>query len=118
LLLEIETLSRNGEKLIFNESALIYEANLEDGYDAIVVVDTPDELRYQRLRKSRSMTDSEIKSRIDRQIAQSEKRKAADFVIDNSGDFEKLEKAVNFILIVAQAMEPKDFSKLPIDDDE
>lgn len=118
LINKAEYYSQQGEEMIFNESALIFEAGLDEGYDAIIVVDAPEELRIGRVMKSRRMSKDEILERMDEQISQHEKKKAADFVIDNSGDINQLQQSVEFILQVAKAIEPKDFTKLKREEEE
>lgn len=118
LINKAEYYSQQGEEMIFNESALIFEAGLDEGYDAIIVVDAPEELRIGRVMKSRGMSKDKILERMDEQISQHEKKKAADFVIDNSGDINQLQQSVEFILQVAKAIEPKDFTKLKREEEE
>jgi dephospho-CoA kinase len=118
LINKAEHYSHQGEEMIFNESALIFEAGLDEGYDAIIVVDAPEDLRVERVMKSRGMSKEEILKRMDEQISQHEKKKAADFVIDNSGDINQLKQSVEFILQVAKAIEPKDFTKLKREEEE
>jgi dephospho-CoA kinase len=52
----------------------------------------PIDVRYQRVRQRDGMSKQEFFSRVDRQIPLEEKRKWADFVIDNSKDLETLER--------------------------
>ena len=87
-----------GERCVFNESALLFEAGLEDCYDYIIVVDAPEELRVQRVAASRGITEEEVRRRIAMQMPAQEKVQAADFVVNNAGTEEDLKKAVRFVL--------------------
>ncbi len=78
--------------MVVIDAALVYEINIEQLFDAIVVVYAPIDERYRRVRQRDGMSKQEFFSRVDRQIPLEEKRKWADFVIDNSGSFEELER--------------------------
>lgn len=78
--------------MVVIDAALVYEINIEQLFDAIIVVYAPLDLRYQRVRQRDGMSKREFFVRVDRQIPLEEKRKWADFVIDNSKDYETLEK--------------------------
>ncbi len=78
--------------MVVIDAALVYEINIEQLFDAIVVVYAPLNERYQRVRQRDGMSKQEFFSRVDRQIPLEEKRKWADFVIDNSGTPEDLER--------------------------
>ncbi len=74
------------------DAALIYEINIEQMFDAVIVVYAPVEERFKRVQKRDGMHRQEFFARVGRQIPLEEKRKWADFVIDNSGSLEDLEK--------------------------
>lgn len=100
----VEELEAKGEKLIFIESALIFEAELDDGFDYIIVVDAPEEVVVERLTQNNKLTETDVIQRINSQMPQSEKIEFADFVIDNSKSPEDLEKSVNFIMDILKAL--------------
>ena len=95
---QVEQYENAGEKLIFVESALIYEAGLEDGFDYVIVVYAPKDIVISRLKKSGKLTEAQIEQRMNSQISQDDKVQWADFVIDNSGSVEDLRKSVEFII--------------------
>ncbi len=74
------------------DAALIYEISIEQMFDAVIVVYAPVELRYKRVRQRDGMTRQEFFARVNKQIPLEEKRQWADFVIDNSGSLQDLEK--------------------------
>ena len=78
--------------MVVIDAALVYEINIEQLFDAIVVVYAPLDERYRRVRQRDGMSKQEFFSRVDRQIPLEEKRKWADFVIDNSKSPEETEK--------------------------
>ena len=95
---EIEILLQKNLKIIFVESALIFELGLENGFDYIISVSASAEIRTERIRKKTSLSDLQIKNRISQQISQEEKNKTADFVIENEKGHTELKKSIDFIL--------------------
>lgn len=63
--------------------------------EAVVVVDTPEEEAVRRLVEQRDFTEDDARARIAAQIGREERRALADFVVDNSGVREDLDRAVN-----------------------
>lgn len=59
------------------------------GWDAVVVVDAPDEIRLARL-VDRGMEPDDARARIAAQAARDERLAIADHVVDNSGDLDSL----------------------------
>lgn len=56
------------------------------GYHLVIVVDTPAEIRLQRLVEFRGMPEDDARARMSRQATDEARRAVADVVIDNSGD--------------------------------
>ena len=72
------------KECVIMESALIYESGLDSFFDKIIVVHAPLEERIKRLlNKYPKLTVDDIKLRIATQIAQEEKCRKADLVINN-----------------------------------
>jgi len=101
LIEQVDEYTQQGVKFVFNESALIYEAGLEDGYDYIIVVDSNYQIRLQRATE-KGLTQVQFDKRIDAQISQEEKRGAADFVISNNGTLVELKSAVDMIISILE----------------
>jgi dephospho-CoA kinase len=79
-----------GERFVFNETALLFETGADVWYDAIVVVDAPEVLRIKRLADGRGIPSDEAQRRITAQMPAAEKKMRADYVIRNDGSREKL----------------------------
>lgn len=75
--------------IIFVESALIFEHNQEDIFDAIICVYTEENVVRERLKKRNNLTDEEISQRIDSQMPTYKKMRMSDYVIDNTNEFDK-----------------------------
>jgi dephospho-CoA kinase len=69
------------------------ETGQADRFDAVVVVDVPEELQVRRL-ADRSMSEDDARSRIRAQAGRDERLAVADYVIDNTGTREDLRPAV------------------------
>ncbi len=69
---------------------LLVENGLEPLYDVVVVVDTPDEVRVERVSRDRGMPRAQVRARIDAQADRETRLAAADLVVDNSGTREEL----------------------------
>jgi dephospho-CoA kinase len=87
----VRALFAAGERYIFNETALLFEAGAEAAYDVVVVVDAPDEVRIQRLAAGRNISPDEARRRIAAQMPVEQKKARADYVISNHGSREDLQ---------------------------
>jgi dephospho-CoA kinase len=77
------------------EVPLLFEAAMEDAFDATVAVVADDELRERRLR---DRGQAGLGGRQERQLPQAEKEARADHVIRNDGTLEDLEDGVKGLL--------------------
>ena len=78
--------------LVVIDAALIYEISIEQMFDSIIVVYTSLTNRIDRVIKRDGLTKDEILARVRRQIPLEEKKKWAEYVVDNDGSLEDLEK--------------------------
>ncbi|MCQ2285533.1 MAG: dephospho-CoA kinase [Bacteroidales bacterium] len=77
---------QQNSSIVVMESALVFENNLTQWFDKIVVVDAPEMIRIARIKKRNpSWSEDDIKARMKAQMAQEEKCKLADLVIYNEG---------------------------------
>ncbi|MDQ2754199.1 MAG: dephospho-CoA kinase [Actinomycetota bacterium] len=65
------------------------------GLQAVVVVDTPEDLAITRLVTHRGFTEADARARVAAQISRDERRQLAGFVIDNTGDRDALQVQVD-----------------------
>ena len=83
--------------MLFIESALIYEAEIDEMFDYVILVVSEDNSRIDRVMKRDSVTRNEV---LQRQAAQSPAdkfREDADFVIENNRDLQQLKSNCTFI---------------------
>lgn len=67
------------------DAALIFESNLLDDFDKIILVYTDKEIRIQRAIKRGNLTRKQILDRMALQMDEEEKRAKADIIIENNG---------------------------------
>jgi dephospho-CoA kinase len=77
------------------EVPLLFEAAMEDAFDATVAVVAADEVRENRLRER---GQAGLAGREDRQLDQDEKANRADHVVRNDGTLDDLERAIGEVL--------------------
>ena len=81
------------EAIVVYDVPLLVEGGLADGFDAVVVVETPQDLRLERL-AGRGMAESDARARMAAQASDDERRAAAHEVIVNSGSRAELRAQV------------------------
>ncbi|HEX8671225.1 MAG TPA: dephospho-CoA kinase [Longimicrobium sp.] len=81
-----------GERVVVADIPLLFEAGLVDDFDAIVLVDAPEEVRLARLVGDRGMDPEEARRMIAAQMPSELKRARADFVISNTGTLMELDR--------------------------
>lgn len=84
-----------GAEVAVVEVPLLFEAAMEDAFDATVAVVADDQVRERRLRER---GQAGLAGREDRQLDQAEKADRADHVLHNDGTLEELERAVGEVL--------------------
>jgi dephospho-CoA kinase len=85
------------------EVPLLFEAAMEDAFDATVAVIADDDLRDARLRER---GQGGLAGREERQLDQAEKERRADHVIRNDASLEELETEVRKLIEELSAKEP------------
>lgn len=100
---EIEALHAKGSPIVFVESALIYEAGIDDSYSLIIAVVSNPLLVKQRL-VHRGLSEAEIDRRIARQIPNHDKASWSDFTITNDGSLDDLERNTRFVIMMIETL--------------
>jgi dephospho-CoA kinase len=85
------------QDIVFVEAALIYESELEDLFDFIVLI-TADEENRKKRKIAQGMSESDFMMRLQNQIRDEEKAKLADFVFINTGEKKDLCKKIDLLL--------------------
>lgn len=82
------------DAVLVHDIPLLTELGLQDGYDLVVVVDCPDDIRVARL-MDRGLREDDARARIGAQATREQRLAIADVVVDNSGDWEALVEQVD-----------------------
>ena len=82
------------DRIVVCDVPLLFEANMVDEFDCIVLVDAPRPTRLDRLVRTRGLHETEAMDMIAAQMPAELKRARADFVIDNTGSLADLETHV------------------------
>lgn len=89
---------------VFVESALIYEAGIEENFDFIILVKSNEKVRLERIKERDKAKVADIKRRMEFQLPDDEKSELADFVIENNSTIPDLEKRTKFVLSIIKSL--------------
>ncbi len=92
---EVARAKERGDPIVVCVIPLLFERNLVDEFDAIVLVDAPRPLRLERLVTTRGLEETEAMNMIASQMPAELKRARADHCIDNTGSLDDLERDVD-----------------------
>lgn len=90
--------SIQNSRLIFKETALLFELNLDKYCDKSILVTANQEVRISRVMQRDGRTRQQVIEIMSKQMPEKEKRQRADFVIENNQDKEQLQNKVEEIL--------------------
>jgi len=92
---EIARARERGDQIVICVIPLLFERNLSEEFDAIVLVDSPRPLRLERMVATRSLEETDAMNMIAAQMPAELKRARADYVIENNGSLQDLERDVD-----------------------
>src|SRR5437762_8816774 len=92
---EIAKARERGDEIVVCVIPLLFERNLVEEFDAIVLVDAPRPLRLERLVATRGLEETDAMNMIASQMPAELKRARADYVIENNGSLDDLERDVD-----------------------
>jgi dephospho-CoA kinase len=78
------------DDVVVHDIPLLAESGRGSTFDAVIVVDVPDEIRIERMVRDRGWTREDAESRIAAQASREDRLAIATHVIDNSGTLEEL----------------------------
>lgn len=91
-----ELLQKN--KVVFIEAALIYEVDMEDMFDYVVLITAERDIRLKR-KISSGITEADFCIRELNQIPEEEKKKRSDFIFSNNSTKTELKMKFNLLLL-------------------
>lgn len=90
----IQRLAAEGVELIVYEAPLLFENQVHLWLRPVILVTCDSQTQKQRLQNRDRLSEREIHQHLKAQMPLEEKRKLADFIIENDGDLEELRKRV------------------------
>ena len=87
-----------GYSVVVYEVPLLFEGNLHEWLRPVILVACDVDTQRTRLQKRDRLTETEAQKHIDAQMSLAEKRRLADYVIENNGSLEELEAQVKVLL--------------------
>jgi len=111
----VEAARANGDRVVVCVVPLLFERHLVDDFDTIVLVDAPRPLRLERIVRDRGLEEADAMDMIAAQMPAELKRARADWVIENSGSIEDLEREVDRLWqwIMSEEKSPRTASNIP-----
>jgi dephospho-CoA kinase len=87
-----------GAPVVVLDVPLLFETGADHHCDAVVVVTAPHEVQRRRTFERPGMTEDKFAAVLKKQMPDAEKRQRADFIIDNSQDFDHAQRQIRDIL--------------------
>ncbi len=92
------------KKLVFVESAIIYDVKIESLFDYIILLTSSNENKIKRITKRDNSNREDVERRISNQLPDNAKKGKADFVIENDGTETELKNKAEFVLSILKQM--------------
>lgn len=80
--------------VVIHDIPLLVESGRAGEFDAVIVVDAPEELQIERMIRDRGWTEDDARARIAAQATREQRRAVATYLIDNTGTREDLHERV------------------------
>ena len=87
-----------GTQIIIYESALLFETNRHTEMHGVILVSASEETRIARVQERDGSNAEDVRSRIQAQMADDDKRKLCGYFIENDEDIEKLRAQVESLI--------------------
>jgi dephospho-CoA kinase len=84
--------------LVVQDIPLLVETGQAASFDAVLVVDVPEEVQVERAMRERGWSEDEARARISAQATRQQRLDAATYVIDNSGTRDDLRRRVTEVV--------------------
>lgn len=94
----VEELSETDAKGILLDAPLLFEANINDRCDVVILITADMDERIGRVSLRDDADEDEIQDRINNQMSDEEKARSSDFIVDNSGEPEDMFRQLDDII--------------------
>jgi dephospho-CoA kinase len=88
--------------IVFIEAALIYEAEIENLFNYVVLIIADKKIRMERVKSAKNLTEEEFLNRELNQISEDEKKKRADFIFSNNDTKDELKTKASLLINILQ----------------
>ena len=95
---------QRGDAVVISDIPLLFEVGLEHTFDGVILVDSPESLRLERLERDRGLAREQAQAMIDAQRPSARKRAGATWIIDNDGSRAQLTARVAALWRTIQAL--------------
>ena len=98
-------LNRYPKKMLFIESAILYESGFNKLVDKVILITANEDVRIERVMKRDGVTEEHVRARMSHQLSEEEKLIRADFVIhtdDNKPLVDKMRKIIVELLDIRE----------------
>jgi dephospho-CoA kinase len=85
------------ESVVVHDIPLLAESGRADTFDAVVVVDVPEDVQVERMMRDREWTEVDARARIAAQASPEDRRAIATYLVENTGSREDLRRQVEKI---------------------
>jgi dephospho-CoA kinase len=87
--------SCDADAVVVHDIPLLAETGQAESFDVVVVVDAPDNVRVERLARTRGLSEPDARARMAAQATREQRWAVADEVVDNSADLTHLGEQVD-----------------------
>ena len=87
-----------GYEVVVYEVPLLFEGNLHEWLRPVILVACSVDIQKQRLQQRDHLSAEAAQKHIDAQMSLEDKRRLADYVVENNGDLESLQRQVDAVL--------------------
>ena len=94
----LDALEKAGHEVAVYEVPLLFERTLQGEMKAVILVTAPMDVRVARVRARDDVTETEVRARIAAQMDEDQKRRRADYIIENNGSLDDVRREVEFLM--------------------
>lgn len=95
---KIEELEHTDAKGILLDAPLLFEANINDRCDVVILITADMDERIGRVSLRDDVDEEDVQDRISNQMSDDEKARSSDFIVDNSGEPEDMYRKLDDII--------------------
>ena len=90
---------------LLQESALLFETGSYKYFTKNILVDASEALRIERVSNRDQVTEQQVRDRMSKQLPSSDKRKLADYIIENDGDISLMNQVIEIHLDILKLVQ-------------